>query len=147
MAHLLSTTHAKTAKSREELVHKGKICCLGKHIQCQVSQHDRSTHDDFLVDRGANGSFATPADTELMATSATQIVDVVGIDDTTCPDMLVMTAASVITTLHQGPCIGIFHQHAWNEDGGAGHTIHSPFNWKLLAMKSVTRLQLLVGST
>ena len=63
---------------------------------------------------------------ELMAISATQIVDVVGINNTTCPDMPVVTAASVITTLNQGPCIGIFHQCAWNEDGGAGHTIHSP---------------------
>jgi len=115
-------------------------------MQCQVSQHDRSTHDDSLVDRGANGGFATPADTESNATSATQIVDVVGINDTTCPDMPVVTAASVITTLNQGPCIDIFHQRAWNEDGGAGHTICSPFNWKLLAMKSVTRQHLLAGN-
>ena len=63
---------------------------------------------------------------ELMATSATQMVDVVGINNNTCPDMPVVTAPSVITTLNRGPCIVIFHQHAWNEDGGTGHTIHSP---------------------
>jgi len=36
---------------------------------------------------------------ELMAISATQKVDVVGINDMTCLDMPVVTAASVITTL------------------------------------------------
>ena len=107
-------------------MHEGKICYLGKHIRCQVSQHDRSTHDDSLVDRGANGGFATPKDMELVAMSATQKMDVVGIDNHTCSDMPVATAASVITTLNQGPCIGIFNQCAWNEDGEAGHTIHSP---------------------
>ena len=127
VAHLLSTAHAKTAKSREALVHKGKIYHLGKHIWCQVSQHDRSTHDDSLVDRGANGGFGSKKDMKLMAISATQKVNVVGINNTTCSDMPVVTAASVITTLNQGPCVGIFHQCAWNEDGGAEHTIHSPF--------------------
>ena len=63
---------------------------------------------------------------ELMAISATQKVDVVGIDNHTCSDMPVATAASVITTSNQGPCIGIFNQHAWNEEGEAGHTIHFP---------------------
>ena len=61
-----------------------------------------------------------------MAISATQKVDVAGIDNHTCSDMPVATAASVITTLNRGPCIGIFNQHAWNEEGEAGHTIHSP---------------------
>ena len=60
-----------------------------------------------------------------MALSATQKVDVVGINNTTCSDLPMETGASVITMVNQGPIVGIFHQHAWNEDGGAGHTIHS----------------------
>jgi len=128
VAHLLSTTHAKKAKPRQALAHEGNIHCLGKHIRCQVSQHDRSAHDDSLVDRGANGGFATPKDMELMAISATQKVDVVGIDNHTCSDMPVATAASVITTLNRGPCFGIFNQCAWNEEAEAGQTIHSPLS-------------------
>ena len=126
VAHLLSTTHAKKSQVWKALVHEGKTWHLGKHIRHKVSQHERSTHGDSLVDRGANGGFATPKDMELMAISATQKVDVAGIDNHTCSDMPVATAASVITTLNQGPCIGIFNQCAWNEDGEAGHTIHSP---------------------
>ena len=34
VAHLLSTTHAKKAKSQKALVHGGLVHCLGKHIQC-----------------------------------------------------------------------------------------------------------------
>ena len=116
VAWLLSTSHAKKGEPqvKETLVFKGKTWTANKHKTHRVSNHARKMHGKSLLDGGANASHATPKDMELVAESATQRVDVVGMENHTCSDLPVATTAAVITRLGKGPCIGLFHQCAWN---------------------------------
>ena len=77
-----------------------------------------------LLDRGANAGHATPKNMTLVAESATQRVDVVGMENHTCTDLPVTTAAAVVTRLGKAPFIGLFNQCAWNA-ADEGESIHS----------------------
>jgi len=77
-----------------------------------------------LLDRGANAGHATPKNMTLVAESATQRVDVVGMENHTCSDLPVATTAAVATRLGKDPFIGLFNQCAWNA-ADEGKSIHS----------------------
>ena len=85
MARLLSTSHAKKGEPqvKEILVYKGKTWTLSKHKTCRVSNHARKMQGKSLLDGGANTGHGTTKNMELVAESATQRVDVVGMENQT----------------------------------------------------------------